>query len=241
MQQIRSRRNQVTQSRSKTEGRPIKGSRRAKTYVSVWEVPIWNSIHLLSAIARDSVPRPTHKLGFLGLFGEKVDSIDWARKEISICTALLDEARQLVHSADDEDSRKGEALLAHGIGGGWNNEKQDVRHDDDASDEFTSSKEQTEETKAGGGPSTRPELVHQLSHVSHEASGLPKKAVNQATILGRQAVSQATSLLSKKGNKEYPPLNSAFITFHKQIAAHMAMQSLIHHEPYRMSELFPCP
>ncbi|KAF7984711.1 hypothetical protein HWV62_13020 [Athelia sp. TMB] len=33
----------------------------------------------------------------------------------------------------------------------------------------------------------------------------------------------------------YPPLNSAFITFHTQIAAHMAKDTLNHHEPYRMT------
>jgi len=35
---------------------------------------------------------------------------------------------------------------------------------------------------------------------------------------------------------EYPVLNSAFITFNRQISAHIASQALIHHEPYRMSE-----
>lgn len=34
---------------------------------------------------------------------------------------------------------------------------------------------------------------------------------------------------------EYPPMNSAFITFRKQISAHLAVQVLAHHEPYRMS------
>lgn len=33
----------------------------------------------------------------------------------------------------------------------------------------------------------------------------------------------------------YPPLNSAFILFNQQIAAHMAAQSLTHNEPYRMA------
>lgn len=34
---------------------------------------------------------------------------------------------------------------------------------------------------------------------------------------------------------EYPPLNSAFITFNQQIAAHLAVNALSHHDPYRMS------
>ncbi|KAJ9120952.1 hypothetical protein QFC22_002888 [Naganishia vaughanmartiniae] len=32
----------------------------------------------------------------------------------------------------------------------------------------------------------------------------------------------------------YPPLNSAFIYFHQQIAAHMAAQILLHDQPYKM-------
>lgn len=34
----------------------------------------------------------------------------------------------------------------------------------------------------------------------------------------------------------YPPLNSAFVLFNQQIAAHLAAQSLTHHAPYRMSQ-----
>lgn len=33
----------------------------------------------------------------------------------------------------------------------------------------------------------------------------------------------------------YPPMNSAFIYFHQQIAAHMANQILLHDQPYRMA------
>jgi len=36
-------------------------------------------------------------------------------------------------------------------------------------------------------------------------------------------------------SQEYPPLNSAFITFNSQIAAHMAKNALNHHDPYRMT------
>ncbi|KAG6889443.1 hypothetical protein C0992_005163 [Termitomyces sp. T32_za158] len=40
---------------------------------------------------------------------------------------------------------------------------------------------------------------------------------------------------NKDENKSYPLIDSAFIMFHDQIAAHLAKQSLTHHEPYRMS------
>ncbi|KAI6107606.1 hypothetical protein EV401DRAFT_435875 [Pisolithus croceorrhizus] len=36
----------------------------------------------------------------------------------------------------------------------------------------------------------------------------------------------------------YPPLSSAFITFKKQIAAHMAYRTLTHHDPYRMADRY---
>ncbi|KAI0631057.1 DUF221-domain-containing protein [Trametes polyzona] len=36
-------------------------------------------------------------------------------------------------------------------------------------------------------------------------------------------------------SQTYPPLNSAFVLFNKQIAAHMAAQVLTHHMPYRMA------
>lgn len=36
----------------------------------------------------------------------------------------------------------------------------------------------------------------------------------------------------------YPPLNSAFILFNNQMAAHMAALLLTHHEPYRMSKKY---
>ncbi|KAF7790505.1 hypothetical protein EIP86_001460 [Pleurotus ostreatoroseus] len=38
------------------------------------------------------------------------------------------------------------------------------------------------------------------------------------------------------GSQTYPPLNSAFILFNKQIAAHLATQALAHHAPYRMAD-----
>ncbi|ORY92692.1 hypothetical protein BCR35DRAFT_298190 [Leucosporidium creatinivorum] len=40
--------------------------------------------------------RPHHKLGFLGLFGEKVDTLDWARKEIAETTRLIEEERTIL-------------------------------------------------------------------------------------------------------------------------------------------------
>ena len=41
-------------------------------------------------------------------------------------------------------------------------------------------------------------------------------------------------------DQTYPPANGAFILFNQQIAAHMAVQTLTHHEPYRMSASLKC-
>jgi hypothetical protein len=41
-------------------------------------------------------------------------------------------------------------------------------------------------------------------------------------------------------DQTYPPANGAFILFNKQIAAHLAAQTLIHHEAYRMSDSLKC-
>ena len=109
--------------------------------------------------------RPTHRLGMIPFFGEKVDTIDWARKEITLCTQLLEEGRAVIENdgkgVQDESSNEGEDQSAQG---------------------------------------------------------------------------DATKQKGNEQPKSYPPLNSAFVMFNKQIAAHMASQVLAHHEPYRMSK-----
>ncbi|GJE85442.1 DUF221-domain-containing protein [Phanerochaete sordida] len=37
-------------------------------------------------------------------------------------------------------------------------------------------------------------------------------------------------------NLKYPPMNSAFVLFNRQIAAHLASQALTHHSPYRIAD-----
>ncbi|KAH7910261.1 hypothetical protein BJ138DRAFT_1127011 [Hygrophoropsis aurantiaca] len=46
--------------------------------------------------------------------------------------------------------------------------------------------------------------------------------------------SKAKGQTDQEGQQVYAPLNSAFVTFNQQIAAHQAAQTLTHHEPYRM-------
>ncbi|CAK5261869.1 unnamed protein product [Mycena citricolor] len=114
--------------------------------------------------------RPTHKLGFLGLFGEKVDSINWARKEIAMCNRLLAEGRRAM-------------------------------------------------AKELSDPNQTP---------FEDEDGFP---------LG-EGEENADKEISAMSEQTYPVLNSAFVTFNKQIAAHMAENILLHHEPYRMTGKF---
>ncbi|KAG6900296.1 hypothetical protein C0993_000269 [Termitomyces sp. T159_Od127] len=58
--------------------------------------------------------------------------------------------------------------------------------------------------------------------------------IDKDSIEGETDEEASTGHKNKQGHKSYPPVNSAFITFHNQIAAHLAKQSLTHHEPYRM-------
>ncbi|KAG6918385.1 hypothetical protein DXG01_014786 [Tephrocybe rancida] len=117
--------------------------------------------------------RPQHRLGWIPFVGEKVDTIEWARSEIRICTELLDEGRAVI----DND------------GLGVRDRSEDPVNEDSVEGETDSKSIGT----AGKGQKTKEEA------------------------------------------KSYPPINSAFVTFNNQIAAHLAQQSLTHHEPYRMS------
>ncbi|KAH7886828.1 hypothetical protein F5I97DRAFT_1936442 [Phlebopus sp. FC_14] len=67
---------------------------------------------------------------------------------------------------------------------------------------------------------------------------------------GRNTIAQQSSLPVEEdadgegkidgstSHQNYPPLNSAFITFNQQISAHMAYRTLAHHEPYRMADRY---
>ncbi|KAJ7664278.1 hypothetical protein B0H17DRAFT_991245 [Mycena rosella] len=109
--------------------------------------------------------RPMHRLGFLGLIGEKVDSIDWARGEIAACNKLLAEGQRMLREMGEPNQTPAED--ADGF----------LPHSGDA-----------------------------------EAKTMPLQG--------------------------YPAISSAFVTFNRQIAAHMAENILLHHEPYRMAEKY---
>jgi hypothetical protein len=70
---------------------------------------------------------------------------------------------------------------------------------------------------------------------------LPSDAGSTGSNNGNETEQKSDKKSAKKAEKsaapsqEYPPLNSAFITFNQQIAAHMAKNALNHHDPYRMT------
>lgn len=54
--------------------------------------------------------RPQHRLGWIPFVGEKVDTIDWARKEIQVCTQLLEKGRAVIEGdgeSGDQEVRAG--------------------------------------------------------------------------------------------------------------------------------------
>lgn len=99
----------------------------------------------------------------------------------------------------------------------------DEAHADLDDDDFFSASSVDDE----GNPRVRQRKgEHGIREIRH-AAGQTVKHTGQA-VKGR--------VLSSGGAGEYPPMNSAFITFRKQISAHLAVQVLAHHEPYRMSK-----
>ena len=154
--------------------------------------------------------RPTHKLGFLGLFGEKVDSINWARKEIADCTQLLEEGREKLQGDDEEEGPSLPALTS----------------DDDI---ITNELEISAVDEDGN-----PRLVDDnkdSANVKRAVTGIVHGATSGAT---KTAKVLKERVVGRKDG-DYPPMNSAFVTFERQISAHLAVQVLAHHEPYRMS------
>ena len=168
--------------------------------------------------------RPTHKLGFLGLFGEKVDTIDWCRDEIRTCTELLETERSKVPGYRSNRRRRTRTNSFH------------FEDDSDSEDDFggqggligVAGKVGAVGEKVGGKVLRR--KTRKSGRPSEDPEARPSDAAPQ-----EEAVAEAEADTQAE-SENYPPLNSAFITFNKQVAAHLAAQALVHHEPYRMSK-----
>lgn len=171
--------------------------------------------------------RPTHKLGFLGLWGEKVDTIEWCRKEIATCTELLEAGKLKIRESDaeegvhhDVDIFAGAAVDEYGNPIGLS--RQNHTFDDDGNLNVSGVVKDVSGKVVGG--------VKGAVGGVKDASG---KVVSGVLDVGGKVVNTVTG---KNKSNEYEPLNSAFVTFNKQIAAHLAVQALAHHKPYRMGE-----
>jgi hypothetical protein len=64
------------------------------------------------------------------------------------------------------------------------------------------------------------------------------KEVNSMTRSSRMFNMTLPEMVKEIEKQTYPPLNSAFVLFNNQMAAHMASQILTHHEPYRMGKKY---
>ncbi|THH04380.1 hypothetical protein EW145_g5564 [Phellinidium pouzarii] len=146
--------------------------------------------------------RPTHRLPVgplsfsLPLFGKKVDSIEWARKEISEAGAALERGRVVLRrEAVEGTGTKSRMVAGRGIVG------------------FVARKASI------------------CAGVAKLIGG-KKRSIDTASIVTDNGADAEAEMES------YPPLNSVFVLFRNQLAAHMAGQLLMHHEPYNMSERF---
>ncbi len=154
--------------------------------------------------------RPTHKLGFLGLWGEKVDTIVWARKEIVVCNQLLEEGRAKMSSLDERGAGNPEESIEHEEAGFL----EGSAVDEDGKPRISKSRfDDLDPRKVG---------KQAVSVVGGVAKGAVKGA--RERVIGAEG--------------DYPTMSSAFVMFNRQIAAHLAVQVLAHHEPYRMGKRY---
>ncbi|KAF8656315.1 hypothetical protein AX16_002617 [Volvariella volvacea WC 439] len=162
-----------------------------KTTASASDPEVGSDRDFVPLVPRDQ--RPQHRLGSIPFIGEKVDTIEWCRKEIEECNKILDAERKIIEEEDADDE---EAPPEEG---------------------------KTEERNSVDGNAPASAESSESGH--HATAKLREFGGRMKTIVKR----------GPKKDLKYPPLNSAFVLFNKQIAAHLGKQALAHHEPYRMS------
>ncbi|KIY47384.1 DUF221-domain-containing protein, partial [Fistulina hepatica ATCC 64428] len=164
--------------------------------------------------------RPTHKLGFLGLFGEKVDTIQWARKEIAETRELLAAGRASIEASTLKETRDAPDIA--GAATGDESGTGEITMAAPVSDESPSEDVQQQQRSGGA--------FAAIGVVAGKGKNVAAKGVGVAGRL--------VGVKDDNPTKEYPLQNSAFITFNKQIAAQLAAQVLLHHAPYRMTDVY---
>lgn len=60
-------------------------------------------------------------------------------------------------------------------------------------------------------------------------------AVERTSSIASVDTSDPDALKPLRDSEAFPPLNAAFVLFNNQLAAHLAVQALAHHKPYRMT------
>lgn len=194
--------------------------------------------------------RPKHRLGWIPFHGPKVDTIEWAREEIRVCNELLEAGRADLREFDggslDVDPRN-EIEEDGGVGSGVGLEEREVEGDGAVRRRQVpgASKEDKHgfAVNDGSGSEDAEEEIERRRveigavPVAADSAGVDEKALTKAE--KKLAKKEKKKEKKEKKSHDYPALNSAFITFNRQIAAHLAMQVLTHHEPYRMRFVFP--
>lgn len=155
--------------------------------------------------------RPTHRLGTLPFTGKKVDTIEWAREEIKVCNQLLEEGCAAIR---EEDEAPGAEVQGTGQ---------------------TTSDGVSRKKSMSPLDSLNLDLFSKNDHIGFK----PVDAVKETAEVLKETTTAIKGRISGYGDSKYPPLNSAFVTFNKQIAAHLAVRVLTHHDPYRMSMYIP--
>jgi len=177
--------------------------------------------------------RPQHRTGFLGLFGPKVDTLDWCREEIATCNKLLEEGRAEIEAAGGNDAGEFSFLDPNEFHGALD------EHGNPISKKNAALWKDVDGDGEGDVLDVKGVVVGGVKETIGGVKNVGGNVVKGATG-GLKATTSAIKGALGKGNAEekYPALNSAFITFNKQIAAHIAVQVLAHHIPYKMSNRY---
>lgn len=191
--------------------------------------------------------RPSHRLpaGFmpfsLPLIGKKVDTINWARDEIEKTSSELDSGRAKLRSEIGLRSHHAKRVGFAGVIPGHKHHGHDGAQDATAtnSGEVPGRASNLSGDTRGHHSYEKPEYTQSEKPYQSTTTASVEPA-NSRTTAGTDArlIGDAEDGGNSGQDETYPPLNSAFILFNTQIAAHLAAQALTHHEPYRMADKY---
>lgn len=196
--------------------------------------------------------RPSHRLpaGFmpfsLPLIGKKVDTINWARDEIEKTSSELDSGRARLRSETGLRSHHAKRVGFAGVIPGRKHHGHGGAQDVTAtiSGEVPGRASNLSGDQRGRNSDEKPEYTQseytQSEKPYQSTTTASVEPASSRTTAGTDArlIGDAEEVDNVGQDETYPPLNSAFILFNTQIAAHLAAQALTHHEPYRMADKY---